>query len=452
MSGCTGSETATTSGDAELAGAFERGEPPVEHSGWTDTRGLQTPYPKLSGDRRVDVAVVGAGLAGSSVALHLAEAGVSVAVLEARQPGWGASGRNAGHVLPTLKDLDVFKGFPDQGQAFMALFRDHHTITFDLARQHQIDCDAVQSGYLHATERERTFEKLKDQSRYWQNLGHDVQWLQGSDMQAMTGSSYYPYGVLYKSGGRVNPYLFTNGLIAAAVKRGAQVFGDTPVTGLSREGQQWRVTAASGSVLADRVVFCTNAYSTSVVPAFSNSFYPLTAYGVCTQPLPAEALKLIMPSRATLAQEPIDLNPFMVDGFGRIVTSSIPKSAGAADASWHFEKHLKWIHRTWPQAREFKIEMAHYWTGRVALRDKEFPGVYELEPGVYGLMHFNAWGNVMAPLLGRELAQALARDRLDSLPFPLESPMPVSNPGKQNLIIRKVMIPAARTAQGWGWI
>jgi hypothetical protein len=86
------------------------------------------------------------------------------------------------------------------------------------------------------------------------------------------------------------------------------------------------------------------------------------------------------------------------------------------------------------------------------LRNVEFPGVFQLQPGVFGLMHFNAWGNVMAPLLGMLLAGGLARDRLDELPFPLEQPEPVGNPGKQDLIIRKLLIPAARLGQRLGII
>ena len=132
--------------------------------------------------------VVGAGLAGSSLALHLAEAGVDVVVLEARQPGWGASGRNAGHVLPTLKDVALFERFPDGGKAFLDLFREHHTITFDLARKHGIACDAVQSGYLHATTRESVFDKLKAKSVYWkEQQGQQVEWLEGADMEAHDG-------------------------------------------------------------------------------------------------------------------------------------------------------------------------------------------------------------------------------------------------------------------------
>lgn len=448
--GAAGSAVAAGEAGAE---AHEAGATPIASSGWTAPGGVLPGHPRLQGELDAAVVVVGAGLAGSSLALHLAEAGVDVIVLEARQPGWGASGRNAGHVLPTLKDRSVCERFPDGGKAFLEVFREHHTITFDLARRHGIDCDATQAGYLHATNRDGVFDTLKAASVYWRDEhGQRIEYLADADMEAMTGSRYYTRGVLYRSGGRVNPYLFTNGMVAAARARGARVFGDSEALTLSRAGTRWRVATAHGTVIADRVVFCTNAYPTAIVPQFTDNFYPLTAYAISTRPLSPEARALVMPGGATLAQEPVDLNPLVVDRHGRIIVSSIPSASRADDAAGSFARHLVWIHRTWPGTREMDIRMDDYWTGRVALRDAEFPGVFDLGDGVFGLMHFNAWGNLMAPLLGMLFAGALAADRLDRLPFPLEQPRPVEDTGKQHLVIRRLLIPAARLAQRIGVI
>lgn len=433
---------------SEREAQFEQGMSPLEGSGWVPDVAR---YPALAQSVDTDVCVIGAGLAGSSLSLHLAQAGLNVAVLEARQPGWGASGRNAGHVLPTLRDRSVFQRFPDGGKAFLEAFREHHSIPFDLAREHAIDCDATRSGYLHATHREGTFEDLRQRSRFWrEQQGQPVDFLGAGEMREMTGSTYYTHGVLYRDGGRINPYLFTNGMIRAAVARGARVFGDSAAQTLQPEGNRWRVTTEAGSVLADRVVLCTNAYPGPIEPSVTDNFYPLTAYGIATEPLPEALAAEIMPGGATLAQEPVDLHPFLIDEQRRIVVSSLPSTARPADGDWHFEQHLRWIHRTWPATRDADIRLQRYWTGRVALRDEEFPGVFELHPGVFGLMHFNAWGNVMAPLMGKLLADGLATERLDTLPFPLTRPQAVDNPRKQHLIIRRLMIPAARMAQRLG--
>lgn len=445
-----GNGAAPTPGMREL---YDRGEIPIDLSGWTKTRGIAPAHAALQGDTQADVLVVGAGLAGASLALHLAERSVRVVVLEARQPGWGASGRNAGHVLPILKDLEVLRGFPDGGRKFLELFREHRSITFDLASRHGIDCDAVQAGYLNVMRRKGAFQDFSEKaSRLETEQGLEVERLSAADVARLTGSSYFQYGVLYNAGGRVNPYLFTNGMIAAAIRHGAAVYGDSEALTLAGSGSRWRVATARGSVTADRVVFCTNAYATGIVPGFADSFYPLTAYALSTRPLPEAAREIVMPARTTLAEEPIDLNPFIVDGDGRIITSSIPSVSRPGDAAWHFSNHLAWIHRTWPETRSLNIELETYWTGRVALRDREFPGVFEVRPGVFGLMHFNAWGNLMAPLMGMLLAEGLAGDRLDRLPFALEKPVPVERPGKQEFMIRKLLIPAARLGQKLGVI
>ncbi|RLQ20178.1 FAD-dependent oxidoreductase [Seongchinamella sediminis] len=457
LSGCESDDGATPAHPgaawqvpAQREDQFEQGMSPLEGSGWVPEVAR---YPALAQSIEADVCVIGAGLAGSSLGLHLARAGLAVAVLEARQPGWGASGRNAGHVLPTLRSRSVFQRFPDGGRAFLEAFREHHTIPFDLAREYAIDCDAIRSGYLHATQREGTFEELKQRSRFWRQLqGQAVDWLGAVEMREMTGSDYYAHGVLYRDGGRVNPYLFTNGLIRAAIGHGARVFGDSAALRLQAEGRRWRVSTQAGSVIAGRVVLCTNAYPGPIEPRVRDNFYPLTAYGITTEPLPEALAEQIMPGGATLAQEPVDLHPFLIDRHRRIVVSSLPTTTRPADGDWHFAQHLRWIHRTWPATREANIRLQHYWTGRVALRDEEFPGVFELHPGVYGLMHFNAWGNVMAPLMGKLLAEGLASERLDTLPFPLSRPQAVGNPRKQHLIIRRLLIPAARLAQRMGML
>lgn len=451
--GCSERDAGGQGASAIETSTHGTGTVPIADSGWVPAAGELPGYPALQQDIRADVAVIGAGLAGSSLALHLAEAGINVVVLEARQPGWGASGRNAGHVLPILKDRSVFDRFPDGGKAFLEIFRQHHAIPFELSKQHGITCDAVQAGYLNAMTSKGTFDDFRQQSRYLETeLGQRVQALDAEGMAAMTGSRYYSHGVLYEAGGRINPYLFTNGMIAAAVSRGAAVYGNSEALTLVKSDGGWRVGVANGSVTADRVAFCTNAYPTAIVPEFRNSFYPLTAYALSTKPLPDAALELIMPSRATLAQVPVDLNPFVVDGRNRIITSSIPSVSKPEDARWHFQQHLAWIHRTWPATKDMDIQLEHYWTGRVALRDQEFPGFFELVPGVYGLMHFNAWGNVMAPLMGMLVAKGIAADAMDGLPFPIDKPRPVACPNKQKILISQLLIPAARVGQRLGII
>lgn len=433
--------------------AYDTGMVDVAASGWTAPQGLASSWPQLADDVQTDVAVVGAGLAGASLGLHLAEAGVRTCLLEARQPGWGASGRNAGHVLPILRSVKPLAAFPGGGASFLEVFREHHTLPYDLARQYAIDCDAVRSGYINGMRTARARDAFVRTSQYLEDLRlqHLVP-LSAAEMQGLTGSNDYPFGVLFPDGGRINPYLFTNGMVAAAARLGTRVHGDSEVLTIQPEGRRWRVRTAGGSVVADRVVFCTNAYPTAVEPAFQRGFHPLTAYGIATKPLPEAARKQILPGGGTFSQAPLDINPLVHDRHGRLILSSIPRVGHAMDMAWHFASQLRWIHRTWPETRGMRIEPDRYWTGRVALTASQFPGFYELQKGVYGLMYFNAWGNVMAPLMGKIVAAALARDDLAALPIPVSRPEPVSHPGKYEWIIGRLLLPAARTAQRLGFI
>lgn len=448
----TGEDLPSVIPNREVA-LYDTGEVPIEASGWRAVSAPPSDYASLEQDLESDVLIIGAGLAGASLALHLAEAGVEVTLLEARQPGWGASGRNAGHVLPMIKDMRAIEGFADGGRAFLELFGEHHRLPFTLARRHGIECDAAEVGYLHAMRGKGAFERFSRQAvAQAERLGKRVELLDGAAMREQTGSHAYLFGVWNAAGGRINPYRFTLGMVAAAQRLGARVYGDSAALTLIPEGRRWRVETARGSVRCERVVLCTNAYSGDLVPELTGGCYPLTAYALMTRPLPGELREVIMPGRAVLAQEPVDLNPLVVDGQNRLIMASIPSRRRPADAAWHFRHHLRWLHRTWPQSRHLELFLAHYWTGRVALRDQAFPGVYEAAPGLYGLMHFNAWGNIMAPLLGMRLAQGLVEDRLDRLPFPLAHPRAVAHPGKQSLLIRRGLIPAARMAQTLGVI
>jgi len=434
--------------EAEL---FERGLVNVEHSGWTRPEGLAQAWPELHDTLDTDVLVVGAGLAGSSLALHLAEAGIPTVLIEARQPGWGASGRNAGHVLPTLRDNSVFESFPDKGKAFLEAFRENHSIPFDLQQKHGFHADAVRSGYLNVAESKDEIGTFRAQTAWMERQGLlRVEELGGTELERQTGSKLWTHALDYIDGGHVNPYRLTNGMVAAASTLGARIHGGTPATAIEQQGQRWLVRTPKGSVRAARVVFCTNAYPTDVVPEFTRAFYPLTAYALTTKPLSDEAGARINPGGKTLSQVPLDINPLVRDQHGKLILSSIPAVAGAGDARWHFENQLAWLHHAWPETKAMQIELETYWTGRVAMREREFPGVFQPRPGLYGLMYCNAWGNVMAPLMGKLMAAGLAADRTDALPFPIEKPLAVSNQGKMDRIIRHLLIPSARTAQNLG--
>ena len=434
--------------------SYEEGSVPIRFSGWLPATPPSV-YAPLKRDVDSDVAVIGAGLAGSSLALHLAERGVSVVLLEARQPGDGASGRNAGHVQPYLHTLEPLQAWPGQGRPFLDFFMQHRDIVFDLCRKHSIDCDAVKSGMVEASGRKH--KSLEQKVSRWKLHGYDVDIIGAYRLKELLGTDAYRYGIHWREGGRVNPLLFTSGMATAAVRLGAQVFGDSPVESCERHGRRWRLTTPDGSVLAQKVVICTNGHAgNSFFPELAHTQYPLVACALATRPLPPALLESVNPSRVVLTQFPAGLYPLVIDGRQRMVTATIPHPRKAQAAEIYFAYFLRYLHQTFPQTRDVEIEMESYWTGMTSssshVYHNDYPKLFQVADGIMALMNLGTWGNVMGPQLGMNVAQAIAAERLQDLLLPIEAPKAVLFSRLFDIKTRHVLIPLARMVERLGLV
>ncbi len=428
---------------------YESGTVPIALSGWVQAAPA-TKWASLGQDLDTDVVVIGAGIAGAAVALHLAERQCDVVVLEAAQPAGAASGRNAGHVTPIVGMFKPLKQWPGEGRAFLDLLVSNKHIVFDLVRRYDLQVDCANTGMLETVDRFPGM--LAQKERHWRQLGYEVETVGREQLLALLGTDKYRTGLRWREGGKVNPYEFTNGLIDAAHRLGASVFGDSRVTGCEREGDRWRVRTDSGSVLAKKVVLCTSGHTgNAFFPHLASTQYPLVAYAMATKPLPTELLQVVNPSGAAFKQAPLGLYPLVLDGLGRLVTAGIPGRFRAADAERYFRSFLRFLHRTWPQTKDVRIEMSTYWTGMTACSSPvvraDYPKFYRVDDGVYGFMNLGTWGNMLGPLLGMNLAQTLIEDRPDKLVVPLETPAPVRFRRRLEFKVRDCLIPMARMAE-----
>src|SRR5918911_3465239 len=153
--------------------------------------------PELTGTQQADVIVIGAGFTGLSTALHLREAGVDVAVIEAAEPGWGASGRNNGQVIPTLTRQDpedIVARHGEAGERFVALLRDSAATLFDLARAHGIEAEAEQNGWVQPVHTPGRIRIAERRVRQWAKLGAPVELLSREETREMLGSDAWHGG------------------------------------------------------------------------------------------------------------------------------------------------------------------------------------------------------------------------------------------------------------------
>ena len=431
---------------------YESGTVPIRCSGWPPPA-MPPGHAALEHDVEAEVVVIGAGLAGASVALHLAELGVSTVVLEAKQPGDGASGRNAGHVQTFLDNLEPLQVWPGQGRPFLDFFIEHRDIVYDLCRKHGIEADAVKSGMVEAACKKH--DVLERKAARWKAFGYDVDVVAADQLRELLGTDAYSYGIHWREGGHVNPYLFTNGMVDAAAGLGVRVYGDSPAMSCDKAGTRWRVATPRGSVQAQKVLVCTNGHAgNTFFPELARTPYPLVACAMATKPLPQSVLDMVNPSRVALTQFPTGLYPLVIDGRNRMITATIPRPHRADAAQIYFADFLRYLHRTFPQTQGAHIELESYWTGVTNssshVYHNDFAKLYQVADGVMALMNLGTWGNLMGPLLGMNLAQAIAAERPQDLLIPVDVPSAVRFPGWFEFKIRYLMVPAARLADRFG--
>jgi len=194
---------------------------------WTAVTPPGPKLPELTGDAHADVIVIGGGFTGLSAALHLREAGVDVAVVEAMEPGWGASGRNNGQVIPTLSrpdPEDIVARHGAAGERFVALLRDSASMLFDLARRYQIQAEQEQSGWVQPVHSPGRIGIAERRVRQWSKVGAPVELLSRDATRAMLGSDAWFGGFWNRSGGHINPLALSRGLARVVLECGGRIY------------------------------------------------------------------------------------------------------------------------------------------------------------------------------------------------------------------------------------
>ena len=209
---------------------------------YADTAVAAVPTPPLDVDKTVSVAIIGGGFAGLSTALHLAEQDTDAIVLEAREPGWGASGNNGGQLNPGLKlDPDTVEADfgVDLGRRMIAFAYNTPVFTLELIRRLGIECEARQNGTLRAAYHATSMAGVETTAEQCIRRGMPVTLLRQDAVREATGTDRYLLAMKDARGGDVQPLSYARGLVRAVLAAGAAIHGETPATSLRRVGGQW---------------------------------------------------------------------------------------------------------------------------------------------------------------------------------------------------------------------
>lgn len=361
-------------------------------------------FESLSGECRCDVVVIGGGFMGLSAALHLAEAGVDVALIEAAQIGWGASGRNNGLVAPGLKrDPDEVRRLLGDAAAepLLRLSGDAPLHVFDLIARLEIQCDVTKRGWIQAAHARAALPLIEGRVRAWQALGADVSLIPEDSVAERLGTEYYAGACFDPRGGSLNPLAYVRGLAVAAANAGVRMFEDTPATAVEQGTAGWRVQVPEGVVRANTVLCCTNAYNHGI-PALRGVAIPLRTAQVASAPLSETQSRSILPGGEAASDTQRLLTSFRLTADKRLIMGGA--SATGGDENPGLLRHLhRAAQRRFPGLDGLSWDFG--WSGYLALTQDHLPVIFKPADGYYAGIGCNGRGIAMATAVGRELAE-----------------------------------------------
>ena len=370
----------------------------------------------------VDVAIVGGGYTGLSTALHCAERGLSVQVLEAKHIGYGGSGRNVGLVnaavwLPPAKVRERLG--PHYGDRFLRRFSEGPSIVFDLIERHQVRCEATETGTIHAAHGPSGWDDLKGRHAEWQRLGEPVDLLDRNEVAEIVGTTVFHGGLLDHRAGTINPMGYCRGLARAASGAGARISTGVRVQELDRVDGTWHVRTDAGDILAKAVVLGTNAYTDELWPGLKDVFTMIHYLQLATGPLGPDAGH-ILPGR----QGVWDTGPIMSnvrrDAHDRLLIGTMGRVIGSKDKGLTRRWAERRIARMFPELGRVSFDEA--WHGQIAMTPDHLPRVHQLAPRLWTAIGYNGRGITTGTLFGIAIADLLTGMAPTELPLPMTDP------------------------------
>jgi glycine/D-amino acid oxidase-like deaminating enzyme len=399
---------------------------PLEPALWAATAPPAPPTPPLEESVSADVCVIGGGYAGLSTALHLAERGTKVVLLEARQVGFGGSGRNGGQVIPGLKyDPDeIVRMFGEErGRRLVDFAGATADAVFDLIERHRMDVPRVRNGWIQGAHTSAATAVVERRAAQWQKLGAPVQVLGKAETDRLLGTSKYLSGWLDRRGGAIQPLAYARGLAKTALAAGVRIHAETAATKLARAHTRWIVATSRGpDVTAERVVLCTNGYAGDLWPNLRQSVIAPNSFQIATQPLSDNLRRSVLPEGQVSSDTRNLLLYFRLDHTGRFIMGGRgpfrePKSA----ADWaHLERVLR---KMFPQLAGAPI--AHRWCGRVTITRDHLPHLHEPAPGLLIDIGCQGRGIGLQTAMGKAMADYVADGDAAELPVPLTPIAPI---------------------------
>ncbi len=397
----------------------------IQHGLWAATAENKPELPRLMEDQTAQVAIVGAGYTGLSAALHLSLKGVNSIVLEANDVGFGGAGRNVGLVNAGLwlmpEDVIRLVG-RDHGDRLIRILGDSPELVYGLIEKYDIQCEAWHHGTLHCADTASGYRALQERERQWKKLGAPVRLLEKDEAALKTGSAAF-YGALQDDrAGTVQPMSYAFGLASAALKEGARIYRQSPVTSLDKKEGKWHLGTPNGTVRAESVIIAVQGYPQEVFKDQARNMVPFNFFQFATRPLPKDIVKTILPDRQGAWDTNLILSSYRLDAAGRLIVGSVGMVEGMA-----YNLNRAWARRTikkvFPQAGPVEFEFG--WYGRIAMTTDHIPRFHVLDKNMAMVTCYNGRGIGPGTVFGKLLAEHTLSGDAGHIPLPVSRMTPV---------------------------
>ncbi|MGD1876665.1 MAG: NAD(P)/FAD-dependent oxidoreductase [Kiloniellaceae bacterium] len=386
-------------------------------------KGLVAPIP-LAGDARCDVCVIGGGFTGISTALHLAERGYKVIVLEAQRVGWGASGRNGGQLSGGQRlepeALTRMVG-AERARRLWDLGEEAKNAVKQRVAQHAIDCD-LKPGVIHAGFKPSHAREMQDHARFLRDAyGYPhIRPLSREEMRELVASDLYHGGSYDADSAHLHPLNYVLGLARAARDAGATIHELTPALEILRRDGKPGIRTPQGDVTADHLVLACNGHLGGLEPRIASKIMPINNFIVATEPLGAERARALIANDAAVADSKYVIDYYRLSADGRLLFG------GGESYRQNYPDDIAGLVRpcmlrVFPQLADVAIDYA--WGGKVAITLNRLPAFGRLDGDVYYAMGFSGQGVALTTLAGKVMAEAVAGqterfDLLAGVPMP----------------------------------
>jgi gamma-glutamylputrescine oxidase len=363
--------------------------------------------PQLVGDHESDICIIGGGFTGTSAALHLAEAGYQVTLLEAHKIGWGASGRNGGQICQghNMGHEEMVKQVGKEAADLLwQTSVDSVTLVKDLVKQYQIDCD-LSDGVLHVANKPKHAQEIRDAVAYKRDiLGYQgVSFLNTDEVAQKLGTDRYHGGEWYAEGAHLHPLNFALGLAKAAEGHGAKLYENSAVIDY-QAGENPVVRTAKGKVTCRYILFACNGYLGHLNRPAARKIMPINNFIIATEPLPQEVIGRINPDNIAIADSKFVVNYYRLSADGRMLWG------GGENYSPRFPKDIagfvkKHMIETYPELDRYRIDYA--WGGTLAITLNRMPHIARQDENIFVAHGYSGHGVALATFAGAVFAKAV---------------------------------------------